>query len=112
MAALFADENVPAALVVALRSLGHDVLTALEAGRANQRIPDPDVLLYATSLTRAVLTANRTDFRRLHRLDPFHAGIIAFSMDNDVVALAGRIHNAITGQSDLSGQLLRVNLLP
>jgi hypothetical protein len=40
MAALFADENVPLALVELLRDLGHDALTALQAGRANQRIPE------------------------------------------------------------------------
>ena len=32
MAFLFADENVPFGLVKILRTFGHDVLTALEAG--------------------------------------------------------------------------------
>lgn len=112
MAALFADENVPMALVLALRAFGHDVLTALEAGRANQRIPDLEVLVHASGLNRAVLTANRADFRRLHRLSTAHAGIVAFSMDPDVAALAQRIQNAIAGRDDLSGLLLRVNLPP
>ena len=40
LASLFADENVPFPLVEALRNLGHDVLRAIEAGRANQGIPD------------------------------------------------------------------------
>jgi len=59
MAALFADENVNRGLVDALRSLGHDVLTAHQAGRANQKIPDPDQLAHATMLGRAVVTNNR-----------------------------------------------------
>jgi hypothetical protein len=36
VAALYADENFPLEVVEALRRLGHDVLTALEAGQANQ----------------------------------------------------------------------------
>jgi Domain of unknown function (DUF5615) len=52
MASLFADENVPYQVVEALRALGHDVLTAYEAGRANQKIPDADVLRYATENAR------------------------------------------------------------
>jgi hypothetical protein len=45
MAALFGDENVHRGLVDALRALGHDVLTAHEAGRANQKISDADQLV-------------------------------------------------------------------
>ena len=33
---LYADENFSLAVTIALRALGHDVLTALEDGRANQ----------------------------------------------------------------------------
>jgi hypothetical protein len=40
---LYADENVPLRLVQELRRLGHDVLTALEDGKANQAITDADV---------------------------------------------------------------------
>ena len=108
MAALFADENVPLALVELLRDLGHDTLTALQAGRANQRIPDPDVLAYATSLRRAVLTNNRRHYRRLHRRTPAHAGIVTFTDDPDTDALAVRIHAAIAAASTLAGALIRI----
>ena len=74
MASLYADENVPLPLVGALRALGHDVLTALDDGRANQGIGDQEVLDRATALGRAVLTNNRKDFHRLHRHRPNHAG--------------------------------------
>ncbi len=63
--------------MIVLRSLGHDILTVQEAGNANQRIPDPDVLAFATKDHRAVLTFNRHDFVRLHKILPNHSGIIA-----------------------------------
>jgi len=54
MARLYADEQYPYPVVKLLRALGHDVLTVQEAGRANQKIPDPDVLAFASSEKRAV----------------------------------------------------------
>lgn len=59
MARLFADENFPLPAVEALRRLGHDVLTAVEAGQAGQGIADDAVLALAHALGRAVLTHNR-----------------------------------------------------
>ena len=109
MAALYADENFPVPVVVALRAAGHEVLTAREDGRADQKIPDPDVLARATSLGRAVLTHNRSDFFRLHRASTAHAGIIACTEDLDFAALAARIHAALGGLADLAGLLIRVN---
>jgi len=37
MARLYGDENFPYPVVLALRRLGHDVLTAQEAGKAGQK---------------------------------------------------------------------------
>lgn len=74
MARLYADEQYPYPVVEFLRVLGDDVLTVQEAGKANQRIPDPDVLTFATSEQRAVITQNRKDCFRLHRIQPEHAG--------------------------------------
>ena len=54
MARLYADEQYPYPVVELLRALGHDVLTVQEAGRANHKIPDPDVLAFASSEKRAV----------------------------------------------------------
>ena len=96
-------------VVVVLRAAGHDVLTAREDGRADLKIPDPDVLARATALGRAVLTHNRGDFFRLHRASAAHAGIIACTEDLDFPALAARIHTALGGVADLAGQLVRVN---
>lgn len=44
MARFYADENFPLPVVLALRQLGHDVLTIQEDGKANLRLPDEDVL--------------------------------------------------------------------
>lgn len=48
MSRLYTNENFRYSVVLRLRSLGHDVLTSLEAGNANQCIPDEDVLKFAT----------------------------------------------------------------
>jgi len=109
MARFYSNENFPLRAVVCLRALGHDVLTSLEAGRANQRIPDADVLRFATEQSRAVLTLNRLDFFRLHRdLAGRHAGIIACTQNRDSAALAERIHDAVEADPDLNSKLIRI----
>jgi hypothetical protein len=111
MARIYSNENFPKRVVEALRLLGHDVLTSLEAGRANQRVPDDAVLNFATDQQRAVLTLNRLDFFRLHRsTDGAHAGIIACTRDDaNPAALAQRINDAIIATGSLAGQLIRVS---
>jgi hypothetical protein len=109
MARLYADENFPLAVVVELRRLGHDLTTVQETGNAGQSWPDENVLSFATSDRRAVLTYNRRHFIRLHTQQPAHAGIVACTVDADAIGLALRIHDAICQHKDLSGLLLRVN---
>ncbi len=108
MAALYADENVPFALVDELRALGHDVLTARDDGRANRGIPDPDVLARATALGRTVVTNNRRHYHRLHVTVPNHAGIVTYTNDPDRAALAARIHAGLTALPSPVGQLVKV----
>lgn len=62
MARLYADENFPLPVVQALRRLGHDVLTSLDAGNAGRAVPDDEVLAFAVAGGRAVLTLNRRHF--------------------------------------------------
>lgn len=109
MARLYANENFPLPAVEALRTLGHDVLTTLEAGQAGLAISDPEVLAQATAQGRAVLTFNRRHFIRLHGATPQHAGIIVCTFDVDFAALASRIDAAIRALPTPEGQLLRVN---
>jgi hypothetical protein len=108
MDTFYADENFPRAVVVELRRLGHDVLTALEAGQANRRIPDPDVLAFAITAGRAVLTLNRRHFARLHQLVSPHCGIVVCTADSDSVALAQRIHQAAVAESPLANKPVRI----
>jgi hypothetical protein len=92
-----------------LRELGHDVVTALEAGNANQRIADEAVLAYAISGKRAVLTINRKHFVALHYRVATHCGIVVCSLDADFAGQASRIHEAVSPHTDLAGMLIRVN---
>ncbi len=109
MARLYADEQFPREVVELLRPLGHDILTVQEAGNANQGIPDEQVLAFAVSDERAVLTFNRFDFIRLHRTQPDHAGIVVCKEDQNWERLAIRINQEIAIAEPLTGKLIRVN---
>lgn len=109
MARLYANENFPQPVVLELRRLGHDVLTVVETGRAEQSWPDEAVLEFARSDGRAVLTLNRKHFVRLHQQSCEHAGVICCTFDADFTGQAERIHSAILAFTDLTGRLLRVN---
>jgi hypothetical protein len=109
MARFYADENFPMPVVQLLRTLGHDVLTIGEAGRANQRFADADVLHDATIHGRCLLTLNRKHFRRLHEEGANHAGILLCTYDSDFEGQAGRIDAAVSSLNALEGQLIRVN---
>jgi hypothetical protein len=109
MARLSANENLPLPVVGELRRLGHDVLTTYESGQAGQATPDEDVLAFAVTEGRILVTLNRRHFIRLHRERPEHAGIIVCSFDPDFVALAQHIHAALVAQPQMAGQLVRIN---
>jgi hypothetical protein len=95
----YADENFPPPVAEALRELGHDVLTVLEAGQAEQAIPDEEVPAFAVGQNRTVLTLNRKHFVRLHATHPHHAGIVVCTFDADFAGQAERIHAAVGAQS-------------
>jgi predicted nuclease of predicted toxin-antitoxin system len=109
MARLYSNENFPLPVVEKLRALGHDVLTIQETGKAEQALPDNEVLKFAAAENRVVLTLNRRHFIRLHRESPPHAGIIVCTVDPDFSGQTERIHEAVGGRSSLHGQLMRVN---
>ncbi len=69
---------------------------------------DQELLARATELGRAVLTLNRLDFKRLHRSEPNHNGIIICTEDPDRVGQAQRIVESLAERGDLQGQLTRV----
>jgi len=110
MARIYANENFRRPIVEVLESLGHDVLTSLQAGNANLGIPDEDVLAFASRENRILITFNRKHFIRLHKFDPIHSGIIVCTEDSDFRALALRIHDAILEHKEnLENLLVRVN---
>lgn len=109
MARLYADENLPLPVVEELRESGHDVLTIQEDGKANQSLPDEVVLSVAKEFNRAALTLNRRHFVRLHFESSLYSGIVSCTFDPDFKSLARRIHDVITNQSSLDGELIRVN---
>lgn len=109
MARFYSNENFLLPVVEALRGHGHDVLTVQDAGKANQEIPDDEVLAYASAENRAVLTLNRRDFIRLHRQQPAHGGIIVCTADLNFTRQAQSIHEDIAALPSLSSQLFRIN---
>jgi predicted nuclease of predicted toxin-antitoxin system len=111
MAECYTNENFPHHVVRELRVLGHDVLTSLDAGQANRRIPDEEVLSFAATQSRVLLTQNRRDFLRLHNAGRIpHFGIVLCTADADFAGQAQRIHDALTGAGpDLRNTLVRVN---
>lgn len=109
MEKLYVNENFPLPTAKLLRDLGHDVLTSADAGNANQRIPDEDVLQFAISQNRILVTLNRRDFIQIHKTIPIHSGIIICTEDVDFIGFANRIHALIeTNKGLFENQLLRV----
>src|SRR5262245_33623325 len=106
MARFFADEDFPLDVVHELRLLTHDVLTVSEAGQAGKH--DPEILAYAITDRRAVLTHNRRHFIRLHRTVSVQCGIVVCTRDQDWPALAKRIDQAVAAVPSLDNQLIRV----
>jgi hypothetical protein len=92
---LYADEDFAFPIVVELRRLGHDVITAQEDGRHS--VADSVILNRAHSLGRAMLTYNRRHIEELHKQGAMHNGILSATHDNDFLALAARIHHVLTG---------------
>lgn len=101
MARLYANENFAFPVVEELRRRGHDAVTVAETGKANQKMSDDQVLEFAISDERAVLTFNRKHFFRLHRQRPDHRGIVACTYDPDFLALAERIDAALASVTEL-----------
>ena len=110
MAALYSNENFPLGIVEQLRQLGHDVLTAQEAGNAGRGVPDDEVLRFSTAQQRAVITHNRRHFFRLDReTGGQHGGIIACTYDPDEARQASLIDQALNNSGgELAGKVLRV----
>jgi predicted nuclease of predicted toxin-antitoxin system len=109
MLKLYADEQFPRPVVQRLIAKGFDVLTVQEADQANQKIPDPEVLAFATSQGRAVITQNRRDFIALHKQSQAHAGIVVCTKNLNWDSFAEEIEWVLAGRISIAGELIRVN---
>lgn len=110
MIKLYADEQFPLPVVTILRTLGYDTLTIQDAGKAEQKIADPEVLQDAINLNRAVLTMNRRDFIRLHHQVPHHKEIIICKSNTNWEKIAHAIHNHLIKFESIHGELIRIKL--
>src|SRR2546423_15016300 len=108
MASVYVDEDFPYPVVLELRNLEHDLLTAYEAGEANLKFFDERVGLVARRMNRIILTHNWDHFRRYHRNNSDHNGIIICTRDDDVLGLAVRVHEALLANADFKGKLVKV----
>lgn len=96
-------------MVNLLRSFGYDVLTSYEAGQANQKIPDDEVLIYATNRGRVLITENRQDFIYLHSVTSNHGGIIICKADRDYCGKVQVLHDFFSQDTQpMANRLLRV----
>ena len=68
-------------LIRALRSAGHDVISANEAGLRRER--DEVIFRYALADSRSILTRNAGDFRAIWLQSDVKVGILAVHLDND-----------------------------
>ena len=84
MPRLYADELFPRVVVELLDFMIHNILTLPAAGKDNPKNPDEEVLAFAVSENRAVLTLNRRYFIRLHSLQSDHAAIIVCREEEDL----------------------------
>jgi predicted nuclease of predicted toxin-antitoxin system len=109
MIKLYADENFEFPVVKRLREKGYDVLTTRDAGNDNQRIPDEDVLDFAISQNRAVITLNYNHFKNLHKQVKTHCGIIICSRNDDWDIFADRIDISLRDEESIEGKLIRIN---
>jgi len=109
MARFYSNENIPLPVVTELRRLGHDVLTSLDARKANSAVPDAEVLAFAAADGRILLTHNRRHFLHLHQhRTADHAGIVLCTFDPDFCRQAQRIDAAVATE-EMTSKLVRVN---
>ena len=105
---MYSNECFPEPVVLALRALGHDILTTHQAGKSGLSIPDDEVVRFAREDGRVLLSLNRIHFRRLHRANAIHAGIILCFEDRDFERQAADIHAVLEGNRDMAGRLILV----
>ena len=96
---LLLDEMYPAAIAVALRARGHDVI-AVQEDAALRRSSDEELFEIAQSLGRAVVTENVADFlpldARMQGRGPAHHGLL-LTTNRSFPRHSSRVVGALTG---------------
>jgi hypothetical protein len=73
-------------------------------------VPDPEVLSFASSGQRLLLTNNSRHFLQLHlRRTERHYGIVLCTFNPDFTGQANRIDAAVTALPDGVDQVIRIN---
>jgi Domain of unknown function (DUF5615) len=73
-------------------------------------VPDDEVLAFANTEGRILLSHNRRHFLRLHRhRTSDHSGIVLCTFDPDFHGQARRIDTAVVAAPDIKNQVIRVN---
>ena len=111
---LLVDEDLQAKrLVRMLRTAGHDVMTATEAGL--EGASDESVLSRAHCEGRSVLTRNADHFRDMHESGLSHAGILAVFEGRQVrknmsyTDIARAVSSLEADGLELAGQFVALN---
>lgn len=104
----YSNENFALDMVKMLRRLKHTVITSYDAGKANQSIPDNEVLNFATQNNLAVITFNRDDFIELHNNGIQHSGIIICKTDRDYQGQVNFLDEYLQNQESLINRLIRI----
>jgi predicted nuclease of predicted toxin-antitoxin system len=109
MVKIYADEDFSLHVVAMLQERGYDIETPHDHDNARKGIPDHDVLAFAVSLQRAVMTHNRDDFKRLHhqyqRAGTSHFGIINCTRNPDDKKLALSIDTVLAKHLQKHGSI-------
>ena len=96
----YLDEDVQSGVATAMKRLGIDVVTTLEAGWSRQ--DDEAQLAWSTAERRVLVTYNVSDFARLHTqwqaTGRYHAGIVLSAQRSlgDAVRRLVRIQRELT----------------
>jgi hypothetical protein len=85
------------------------MILSSKAGKAEQAMPDEEVLNLAIREQGILLILKRKHFIRLHTAKPDQYGIVVCTFDPNFEALAQRIHASIEISGGLPGHLIRVN---
>ncbi len=96
---IYTDEDVNPIIAAHLRRDGCDALSAHDAGRVNQGIPDDEQLEYANQQGRAIFTFNVADYIELDTQwkakDKIHRGIIVCKRIENIGELIRRLKRHI-----------------